>query len=475
MQNLFDTIPRGFFNYLSSGSQNRVYADCLEVIYREYDRQISYRLPRGEVRDAVAMYLLENHVQLEGEEDQGIRNGQDAANAVLRKFTDENVGWLEEETDDETYEKQIMMTERGVQLAEFLQSLRAQEKEEYAGFIIHIYDLLNNRDVWKEHPYINGLKAIHKNAKMLSGALKKLTTYIRRHIERLAREETLESLTENLIEYLEGGFIREYARLTRQQNVHVYRARIRPEMNRLRDDPDLLKRLTEDCMTEENLPRRLAEDQVLDMIEAASRFLFLDYDRMMEDIHGKINTYLTIAVGRARFLRSQEKDLRGSVERMIHRLLEETAETGLREELPEELQALFLLDGQEYLDEESMRYPRRYRRVTRETETEFTGLDEADAARQLEAQRREAYDPFSRERSRAWLETLLQNRQGIAASELGLRNQDDLLMALSAAAYAQENGFNIQVQEDFAETETTLIRNFTIIKKDGESHAGELG
>ena len=467
MQNLFDLIPRGFFNYLASGSQNRVYADCLEVIYQEYDRQISYRLPRNVVRDALSLYLLENHIQLEGEEDQGIRNVQDAANAVLRKFTDENVGWLEEETDDETYEKQIMMTERGVQLAEFLQSLRAQEKEEYAGFIINIYDLLNNPDVWKEHPYINGLKAIHKNARLLSGALKKLATYIRRNIERLAREETLESLTENLIEYLEGSFIREYARLTRQQNVHVYRARIRPEMNRLKDDPDLLRRLTEDCMTEENLPRRAAEDQVVDMIDAASRFLFLDYDRMMEDIHGKINIYLTIAVGRARFLRSQEKDLRGSVERMIHHLLDETAETGMREELPEELQGLFLLDGQEYLDEESLRYPRKTRRVMQETEAEFTGLDASEAERQLEAQRREAFDPFSRERSGAWLAALMESRTGITAAELGLRNQDDLLMALSAAAYAQENGFGIQVKDDFAETETTVIRNFTIFKKDG--------
>jgi len=467
MQNLFDLIPRSFFNLLSSGSQNRVYSDCLEVIYREYERQISYRLPRNTIRDAVALYLLENHIQLETEEDQTIRNVQDAASAVLRKFTDESVGWLEEETDDETYEKQIMMTERGVQLAEFLQSLKTQEKDEYAGYIINIYDLLNNADVWKEHPYINGLKAIHKNARMLSGALKKLATYIRRNIERLAREETLESLTENLIEYLEGSFIREYARLTRQQNVHVYRARIRPEMNRLKDDPDLLRRLTEDCMTEENLPHRQAEDQVIDMIDAASRFLFLDYDRMMEDIHGKINTYLTIAVGRARFLRSQERNLRGHVERMIHHLLEETAETGLKDELPEELQSLFLVDGRQYLDEESLRYPRRNRRVTRETESEYAELDEMEAERQLEELRREVYDPFSRERSGKWLMALMGNREKMEAGDLGIRSQDDLLMALSAAAYAQENGYAIAVGEDFAETDSSVIRNFTITKKDG--------
>ena len=63
MQNLFDVIPVGFFNYLASNSNHRIYADCLQVIYDEYDREISYRIPRSRIRDAVAIYLMENHVQ----------------------------------------------------------------------------------------------------------------------------------------------------------------------------------------------------------------------------------------------------------------------------------------------------------------------------------------------------------------------------------------------------------------------------
>lgn len=67
MQNLFDVIPVGFFNNLASNSNHRIYADCLQVIYDEYDREISYRIPRSRIRDALAIYLMENHVQLEGE------------------------------------------------------------------------------------------------------------------------------------------------------------------------------------------------------------------------------------------------------------------------------------------------------------------------------------------------------------------------------------------------------------------------
>ena len=38
-KNLFDALPIGFFNCLASGSSNRIYSDCLLLIYHEYDRE----------------------------------------------------------------------------------------------------------------------------------------------------------------------------------------------------------------------------------------------------------------------------------------------------------------------------------------------------------------------------------------------------------------------------------------------------
>ena len=48
---------------------------------------------------------------------------------------------------------------------------------------------------------------------------KRLSTFIKKIIERMVQEETLESLTENILEYCEGSFIR--TRLTKQQNIHL--------------------------------------------------------------------------------------------------------------------------------------------------------------------------------------------------------------------------------------------------------------
>ena len=106
--NVFDIIPSDFFNCLSSSANNRAYADCLELIYNQYDKEISYRLERSYLRDVLAVFLLENHLDLSDEEN-GAASGNDEANFVLRKFI--NVGWLEEDQDDTTFEKFIVMTD----------------------------------------------------------------------------------------------------------------------------------------------------------------------------------------------------------------------------------------------------------------------------------------------------------------------------------------------------------------------------
>lgn len=79
---------------------------------------------------------MENHVSLDVDQETGpIKTHGELASAILRKFCSKNVGWLEEESDEATYEKQILMTERGILLAEFLTQLKKPEKEEYSGYI----------------------------------------------------------------------------------------------------------------------------------------------------------------------------------------------------------------------------------------------------------------------------------------------------------------------------------------------------
>lgn len=468
MINLFDKIPPGFFNCLASGSNNRIYADCLQVIYEQYDREISYRISRNRIRDALAAYLLENHIDfLEqdfGQNDN--KNYNDMANGVIRKFCSKEIGWLEEDNDDATYEKNIIMTEQGILLTEFLQGLIRPEQEEFSSYVFNIYNILRNTEQWSQDPYVNGLKNIYRNARFLSKALKRLATFIKKIIEKMVKEETLESLTENLLEYCDGSFIREYARLTKQQNIHIYRSFIRRKLEEIQNDPEQSELLVIGCAVEEDLEKEEAKEYVVDMIQATKQFLVEDYDRIMSNIKHKINIYLQIAIGRARFLRNREANMRGNVEQTLRYIVSEMNEIGWREEIPQGMQGLFTLNKNEFIDTGSIRYPRKQQAINRETSVELEEMTEEDIRRAKEEQEREAYNPYAKEKMKKYLEKIMAGEKTLSCDDLPLKSKRDLLCALSAVAYSNENGFTVRLSDGYLETDRMLLRRFDITKED---------
>lgn len=475
MINLFDKIPAGFFNCLASGSNNRIYADCLQIIYEQYDREITYRISRNRIRDALAAYLLENHVELWDQEEEFTdskrskydKNYNDMANGIIRKFCAREIGWLEEDNDDATYEKHIMMTEQGILLVEFLQNLIKPEREEFSSYIFNIYNILQNTEQWRQNPYVDGLKNVYRNARLLSKSLKRLATFIKKVIERMVKEETLESLTENLLEYCDGDFIREYARLTKQQNIHIYRSRIKSRLEEMQNHPELSELLTISCALEEGLEEERAREMVFDMIQATKRFLSEDYDRIMRDIKHKINIYLQIAIGRARFLRNREADMRGNVEQTLRYMVREMEEIGWKEEIPEKMQALFSLDRNEFMDTGSLRYPRKPQAVQKEAVIELEEMSEEDVLRTRAAHEKEAYNPYSREKMKEYLETVMGGKQSISCEHLPMQSKGDLLCTLSAIAYSGENGYSVQLEDGYLQTNAMLMRRFVVSRAEG--------
>ena len=463
--NVFDKLPQSFFNCLASGSSNRVYSDCLLTIYHQYDSEISYRIPRVRVRDALAVYLLENHVERLDDETEIDANYNVLANAVIRKFCSRDIGWIEEESDDATYEKHIIMTEQGVLLAEFLQQVMQPEREEFSSYIFNIYNILNNPEQWKQDPYVNALRAVYRNAKALSKSLKRLSTYIKKIIERMVREETLESLTENILEYCEGDFVREYARLTKQQNIHIYRSYIKSNLEEMQNDAELFELLVIGCCCEEEVDEPAGKDRVLDMIQMIRIFFTEEYDQIMREIKHKINIYLQIAIGRARFLRNRDQDTRGYVEQTIRILVDEMEELEWKDELPESMNGMFQLENNEFIDLDSVRYPRKVQAIRKASYAELEEMTEEDIENTKKAHAYEAANPDSREKMKRYLDLLMKGKKTISSDELPMDSHRDLLSSLSAVAYGEENGFKIEVEDGYTETQQMLIRRFRVEKE----------
>ena len=296
--------------------------------------------------------------------------------------------------------------------------------------------------------------------------MKKLSTFIRKIIEKMVQEQTLESLTENILEYCDGNFIREYSRLTKQQNIHIYRIFIKTKLDGMIADEPVFERMVQDCMEEENMNHMPAEDLVLDMIQATKRFLDEDYDQIMHDIKHKINIYLQIAIGRARFLRNRENDIRGNVERTMRYLMEEMTELSMKDTLPEEMEDLFQLNSHEFLDEGSVRFPRQMQSIKEPVVTEIEEMTEEAIQAAMEAQRKEAYNPYARDMMKRYLEKQMGDAREIQSEDLPLHRKEDILANISAITYAKENGFEVEVQDGFYEANDMRLRRFKITKED---------
>ena len=454
MLNLFDILPSGFFNCLASVSNNRIYSDCLKIIYEQYDKEISYRISRDKIKDALANYLLENNInQIDENTDV---NYSELASAIIRKFCSSEIGWLEEDSDNETYEKHIIMSEQGILLAEFLNSLRKPEREEFSSYIINIYNILTNEKQWSDNPYVNGLKNVYRNVKALSKALKRLSTSIKKIIEQMMNETSLESLTDNMISYFEGDFIKEYSRLAKQQNIHLYRSHIKNKLDMMENNTDLFDLIIEKCMEEEKISKNSANELVLDMLYSTRAFISNDYDRIMKDIKQKINLYINIAIGRARFLRNRDADDRGIIETVIKYLTDGI--TDLKADAPN----LFLLEQNQFIDTNSLRFPHKQKAIKTETYAELEEITEEDIKNAQFAYKKEAYNPYSKDKMKLYLENIMGNNKIIDSDDLPLASKENMLCALSVAAYGGENGYEITLLDDYTSNDDLKLHKFQI-------------
>ena len=458
---LFDRINDNFFNLLSSVSNNRLYSGCLLEIYELFDQEVSFKIKRDVVRDTLAAFIISENFVPDKDEFSSVN---DFANSVIRKFYDS--GWLIEEVADVTYEKQVVMTEAGVALSEFLIQLIEPQKTEYSSYVFNIYNLLQNHSQWENDPYALALKPIYKDAKQLANSLKKLSTFIRKIIKKVVDEETFEDLTKNLMSYCEGSFIKEYSRLVNEHNIRIYRKSIVDELSKLRDNEESYELLVIGCYDNENFESESeAEQHTFDMIKKTISFLTDDYDRLMNDIQRKINIYLSLAVGRARFLLDHDDNSRGNVNQVVKYLIENA-----EQEFTEETADLFNIYTQEFIDTASLRFPQKQKAITTPNIVKIPVMTDEDIERERSIQRKEAYNPYSKKAMKRLVLDIMGNKTEVNAQEFPMTTKGDMLAVISSAAYCEENGFLLAPKDDYIVRNGFTIRNFTISKRKDQSN-----
>ena len=455
--------PINFFNALSSASNQEVNAASLIFIANRYEDEISFRIKRDVLRDDYAVFLKENFPKIQTNDDGQKSTFSDIASEYLRKYADPNVGWLEEDRDDATFERYIIITDQGLQLADLLQKFRKPKQEEFASYLFNIFNVLNNRVQWDSDPYALGLKIVYENAKALSKSLKKLSTYMKKTIETLMQKCTLEELTTFLINEQSGDFVKEYSRLIKSQNIHVYRRHILQMLDHMFMDQELLDLIVLGYACEEDVDEEAAKDKIDEIYYSISSFFKTDCTRIMQDIRQKSTMYIQIALAKLRLSQDVTETSIRCVGQLTKYLMSlENWDT----DAPEEIKNCCRMQNSWQISLNSAKAPVVKRRVVEEVPEEVELLTENDVF-QERIRLSEAMDnAYSKEKCKAYLEAAMHGRHSMEAKDFMFNEKNDMLFVIYALIYAEELGYEVCDQDGYFETEHIKIRNFLIRERD---------
>ena len=93
-------------------------------------------------------------------------------------------------------------------------------------------------------------------------------------------------------------------------------------------------------------------------------------------------------------------------------------------------------------------------------ETEALTTEDVDDLKKI--YEREARNPYSKKITKQYLKTLMGEKKVLKSDELPLNSKEDLLLALSAVAYAKENGFFVEQEDGYFEMGNMILKSFRI-------------
>ena len=460
--NLFSQLPEKFFHGLTSRNRE-VYVNCMERIYRMSGDAISYKMDASRVREAIAIYLMETQTVLVAEEegevfDEPVLLRPAAIIAQLIRY-----GWLARELQEDQYGEDIYITKPAILMLRFLEELEHPEIQEFTDVIYEIYSRLSDSHQWENDPYIYALRYVYKRERDLADGLRDLNTYVRDTVQALERENTYEAIVDNLIDYVGGGFIEQYARLlSPRQNIHKYRRRILELLHSLRENGAVYELMLAGCMREEGLvTKQQAEIRIEDMFDQIEEFLDVRYQEILDDIRKKIERYILTLVARLRFVgRLAASGTRYSVEKVVRYFCESLDEADEEIDGP----ALFALFENAQLHEEAVTKPRMSRIVSGQVENEIEVLSDELAEKLLDEHRKAADDPYSENRIRIYTEHLMGKSKSLPVSEIPLATKEDFVSAMAIACYADANHFHMDVKDSYYENDSCRVRDYTLYR-----------
>lgn len=463
-----------FLNPLSSRNR-KVYYECIQSLI-EKSRNVPL-LYETDARDTLILYFRNcNYALVEEDVDGGndrLGNNQsetDNASAVLRYFR--YCGWLSERELGRNGDNIATVDPYCRKLIDAIERIFNRDNSAaLSNQIFMIYDILHsafNEDHARTHrPYSNILEPVSDAVGELKNELLTLKDSIRTIMRVVISLSETNDLGQFMLkDTMMQKFFSDYFFIKKDGMIPGYIGEIEKML------VDILNTRVYERMIKEFQEMRGCEyneayERVNGLLDEIRSFISYDYEKDMDYIDHRINTYYQLYSSRILMVLSNGVNLQSYLNDILMFLKQADEET--RNLVLEKLGESFELQSYKYVGRKSIER-RRKRKENRQsaavTSSILTMEEKAELTRQLLY---EYPDRFGIEQAAAYFDALLGDKDILEPDESVIRTRDDVMMIVSAIIYSESDGFPFTTafKEGYVDTPLSRISR-TIIKRRGK-------
>lgn len=450
--NLFDIVPSNFFNILTRENQ-QIMVDCLFVLYEYTKDDIAYSTSKENAIFELTQYLNRHPFALKMEDQMTVTDSSEQARHIYTRL--KSSGWVHEEL-AENYEIRVSFEDYAIDMLETFKNLGKSNDIEYSGMVYSIYQAFYNFDITKGD-YI--FETQYHTMQDLMNKLKMLNTSIKKYIQKLLKDnikDDLNGLLDSLLsDYQVMVVDRAFYNLTTKDHPQKYRSVIIDKINMIIHEEEHIEVIVKNIMDHKGIDYPSARE----ILFKQANFLVESLDNMdlvIEEISGKNQKFVDIAINRILFLLNVKEDISGKINAIIkdYSLIED------------EIDEVINVSRNQVIDKDSLYTPLKSRTPIQANQIIDITLNENKRQEAfLKVQQNEKY---SRKFLEKYVLELLEKHGPLKGSELFDQYNDDVstFVLIWLYGYSKNVLYQIVPKDEIVYVKNYKFKDFTIRRKE---------
>ncbi len=461
---LYNVMPKQFFNVLASKNQS-VYVACILELYKAYEQGSILGMDKTLAKQVLVDYLDLNPLDEELEDtefEQEITN-RDRANQVLRRL--EECEWIDVDVNND-YEEIVNFRDYAITIIHALREISNDsfygddsEGHEFRGYIYTVYSLLNA----EEGEYGMVVDQVYKNTAAFVREIRKLDSRLKSYIRTIIDNSEIKDLINLLVEYKVELVDQAYRRLKTSDNINKYRLEIIRKLESFQQDPVIMDKISKEYLVQSHnnhdIAMEKANKKIDDMID-----IYNSVNYIIDEIDKKNKVYVNSTIAKIKFLLSDDENVITKLTRILKYTAKEIKNRRTKRAL-QTIEPLFNISSYTQINPSSLYTPRGfYKRVDSQYLEENNG---GPGLKLQEAFYKEFERNYSEEVISKYLNEYFKENSLIKASEIIRNDMSDeaILKLLYILVYAgDELDYYIQPLEKPIEHPKFELKDFEIIR-----------